>query len=118
MLDYGLTEDQQAIRDLAKTIADEEVRPIAAEHDVTGEFPWTVIKKMAELDLFGILVPEEYGGFGGSMTMNNCLVTEEISKACGGTALAFAGTGLGVLPIVIAGSPEMKERFLPSVASG
>ena len=46
------------------------------------------------------------------------LVTEELSKACGGTALAFAGTGLGVLPIVIAGSPELKERFLPSVASG
>ena len=118
MLDYLLTEDQQAIRDLAKTIADEEVRPIAAEHDRTGEFPWTVIKKMAEVDLFGVLVPEEYGGFGGSMTMNMVLVTEELSKACGGTALAFAGTGLGVLPIVIAGSPEIKERFLPSVASG
>jgi len=118
VLDYLLTEDQQAIRDLARTIADEEVRPIAAEHDVTGEFPWAGIKKMAEVDLFGVLVPEEYGGFGGSMTMNMVLVTEEISKACGGTALAFAGTGLGVLPIVIAGSPEIKERFLPSVASG
>jgi alkylation response protein AidB-like acyl-CoA dehydrogenase len=118
VLDYLLTEEQEAIRDLAKTIADEEVRPIAAEHDVTGEFPWGVIKKMAEVDLFGILIPEEYGGFGGTMTMNMVLVTEEISKACGGTALAFAGTGLGVLPIVIAGSPEIKERFLPSVASG
>jgi len=109
VLDYLLTEEQEAIRDLAKTIADEEVRPIAAEHDVTGEFPWAVIKKMAEVDLFGILVPEEYGGIGGTMTMNMCLVSEEISKACG---------GLGVLPIVIAGSPEIKERFLPSVASG
>jgi len=118
VLDYGLTEDQQAIRDLARTIADEEVRPIAAEHDRTGEFPWSVIKKMAEVDLFGILIPEEYGGFGGTMTMNMVLVTEEISKACGGTALAFAGTGLGVIPILIAGSPEIKERFLPSVASG
>ena len=49
MLDFGLTEEQQAVRDLAKTIADEEIRPIAAEHDVTGEFPWKVIKKMAEV---------------------------------------------------------------------
>ncbi len=118
MLDYGLTEEQEAIRELAKTIADEEIRPVAAEYDVTGEFPWPVVKKMAEVDLFGILVPEEYGGFGGTMTMNMCLATEELSKACGGTALAFAGTALGVLPIIISGGPEVKERFLPSVASG
>ena len=118
MLDYLLTEEQEAIRDLARTIADEEVRPVAAELDVTGEFPWAIIKKMAEADLFGILIPEEYGGFGGTMTMNMVLITEEISKACGGTALAFAATGLGVIPILIAGSPEIKERFLPSVASG
>ncbi len=118
MLDYGLTEEQEAIRDLAKTIADEEVRPVAAENDRTGDFPWPIVKKMAEVDLFGVLIPEEYGGFGGTLTMNMVLVTEEISKACGGTALAFAGTGLGAIPILISGSQEIKERFLPSVASG
>ncbi len=118
MLDYGLTEEQEAIRDLAKTIADEEIRPVSAEYDISGEFPWPIVKKMAEVDLFGVLVPEEYGGFGGTMTMNMCLITEELSKACGGTALAFAGTALGVLPILIGGSPELKERFLPGVASG
>jgi butyryl-CoA dehydrogenase len=118
VLDYLLTEEQEAIRDLARTIADEHVRPIAAELDVTGEFPWSVVKKLAEVDLFGVLVPEEYGGFGGTMTMNMVLITEEISKACGGTALAFAGTALGVLPILIAGSPEIKRRFLPAVAAG
>ncbi len=72
--------------------------PLRRSTTCTGEFPWAVIKKMAEVDLFGILVPEEYGGFGGTMTMNMCLVTEELSKACGGTALAFAGTGLGCTP--------------------
>lgn len=118
MLDYGLTEEQQAIRELARTIADEQVRPIAAEYDVTGEFPWAVVKKMAEVDLFATLVPEEYGGLGGTMTMNMVLVTEEISKACGGVALSYAGTALGALPIIIAGSPELKERFLPQVATG
>jgi len=118
VLDYGLTEEQQAIRELARTIADEQVRPIAAEYDVTGEFPWAVVKKMAEVDLFATLVPEEYGGLGGTMTMNMVLVTEEISKACGGVALSYAGTALGALPIIIAGSPELKERFLPQVATG
>ena len=105
MLDYLLTEEQEAIRELAKTIADEEIRPVAAEYDEKNEFPWPIVKKMAEVDLFGILVPEEYGGFGGTMTMNMVLATEELSKACGGTALAFAGTALGVLPIIIAGMP-------------
>jgi len=118
LLDYLLTEEQQAIRELSRTIADEQVRPVAAEYDVTGEFPWPVLKKMAEVDLFGILIPEEYGGFGGTMTMNMVLVTEEISKACGGIALSFAGTALGVLPIMIVGSEEQKQRYLPDVASG
>jgi butyryl-CoA dehydrogenase len=118
VLDYLLTEEQQAIRDLARTIANEEIRPVAAEYDISGDFPWPIVKKMAEVDLFGILIPEEYGGFGGTLTMNMVLVTEEISKACGGTALAFAGTALGVLPILISGSPELKERFLPDVATG
>jgi butyryl-CoA dehydrogenase len=118
VLDYLLTEEQQAIQELARTIADEQLRPVAAEYDVNGDFPWPVVKKMAEVDLFGILIPEEYGGFGGTMTMNMVLVTEELSKACGGIALAFAGTALGVLPILITGNDEQKQRFLPGVASG
>jgi alkylation response protein AidB-like acyl-CoA dehydrogenase len=118
VLDYGLTEEQQAIRELARTIAEEQIRPVAAEYDVIGEFPWPVVKKMAEVDLFATLVPEEYGGLGGTMTMNMVLVTEEISRACGGIALSYAGTALGALPIIIAGSHEQKQRFLPKVASG
>jgi butyryl-CoA dehydrogenase len=118
VLDYGLTEEQEAIRELARTIADEEIRPVAAEYDVSGEFPWPVVRKMAEVDLFATLVPEEYGGFGGTMTMNMVLVTEEISKACGGIALSYAGTALGVLPILLTASDEQKERFLPDVATG
>ena len=118
MLDYLLTEEQQAIQELARTIADEQLRPVAAEYDVSGEFPWPVVRKLADVDLFGILIPEEYGGFGGTMTMNMVLVTEELSKACGGIALSFAGTALGVLPIIIAGDDEQKRRLLPGVASG
>jgi alkylation response protein AidB-like acyl-CoA dehydrogenase len=118
VLDYGLTEDQLAIQELARTIADEQIRPVSAEYDVSGEFPWPVIKKMAEVGLFGVLIPEEYGGFGGAMTMNMALVTEELSKACGGIALCFAATALGAFPIIIAGSEEQKKKWLPAVATG
>jgi alkylation response protein AidB-like acyl-CoA dehydrogenase len=119
VLDYGLTEEQCAIRDLARSIADKEIRPVAAEYDRTGEFPWPVVRKMAEADLFGVFVDDAYGGIAGNArTMNMVLVTEELSKACGGIALAFAGSALGALPIILSGSEAQRQRFLPAVASG
>jgi alkylation response protein AidB-like acyl-CoA dehydrogenase len=119
VLDYFLTEEQCAIRDLARSIADNEIRSAAAEYDRTGEFPWPIVRKMAEADLFGVFVDDTYGGIAGdSRTMNMVLVTEELSKACGGIALAFAGSALGALPIILSGSEEQRKRFLPDVASG
>jgi len=119
VLDYGLTEEQAAIRDLARTIADNELRPVAAEYDRSGEFPWPVVRKMAEVDLFRTFIPEEYEGIaGGTPTMNLVLVTEELSKACGGIALALAGTALGTMPILLGASDEQKRRFLPGIAAG
>jgi alkylation response protein AidB-like acyl-CoA dehydrogenase len=119
VLDYFLTEEHKMIRDMAKTIADEVVRPVAAEYDRNGEFPWPVVEKMAEAGLFGVYIGEEYGGIGAEdRTMNMVLVTEEVSKACGGIALAFAGTALGTLPIIIAGSDEQKAKYLPAIAAG
>ena len=119
MLDYQLTEEQVMIRDLARTIADNEIRPVAAEYDRSGEFPWPVVAKIAEAGLFGVFIDEAYGGLAGdSRTMNMVLVTEELSKACGGISLAFASTALGALPIIVSASEEVKQRFLPAVASG
>ena len=119
MLDYFLTDEHKMIREMATTIADEVVRPVAAEYDRNGEFPWPVVEKMAEAGLFGVYIDEEYGGIGAAdRTMNMVLVTEEISKACGGIALAFAGTALGTLPIIISGSEEQKAKYLPAIAAG
>jgi len=119
VLDYQLTEEQEMIRDLARTIADAEIRPVAAEYDRTGEFPWPVVEKMAEAGLFGVFIDEAYGGLAGdSRTMNMVLVTEELSKACGGISLAFASTALGALPIIVSASEEVKQRYLPSIATG
>ncbi len=119
MLNYQLTEEQQAIQELARTIADNEIRPVAPEYDQTGEFPWPIVEKMAQADLFRVFIADEYGGMAGdSRTMNMALVTEELSKACGGIALSFASTALGAIPLILSGSDEQKERFLPGIADG
>ncbi|MBI3945973.1 MAG: acyl-CoA dehydrogenase family protein [Armatimonadetes bacterium] len=118
-MDYFLTEEQQMMRDVAREIAEKRIRPVAAHYDETGEFPWPVVEAMAEADLFRVFIPEEYDGMdNGTPIMNMCVVTEELSKACGGIALAFAATGLGTMPILVAGSDEQKKQYLPRIASG
>ncbi|HHT01475.1 MAG TPA: acyl-CoA dehydrogenase [Firmicutes bacterium] len=116
-MDYFLTEEQQMIKDLARQIAEEKVAPIAAECDETGRFPREVFQTMGKADLFRVFVPEEYGGLGGGV-FELCLVIEEISRACGGTVLGYAATGLGVFPIILYGNAEQKEKYLPRLADG
>ena len=116
-MDYLLTESQIMIRDLARKIAVEKIKPVAAQYDESEEFAWPVMKILAESDLFGIYLPEAYGGMGGGI-LEMCLVTEELSRACGGIALGYAGTALGTLPILQHGSEEQKKKYLPGIASG
>ncbi len=116
-MDYLLNEQQVMIRDLARQIANEKIRPIAAKHDETEEFAWEIIKVLADSDLFGIYIPEAYGGFGGGV-LEMCIVAEELSKACGGIALGFAGTALGTYPILLYGNEEQKKKHLPDIAKG
>jgi butyryl-CoA dehydrogenase len=119
MMDYGFTEYQTAIRDLAREIADKEIRPVAAEYDREGTFPWPVVKVLGQTDLFRVFIDDPYGGLAdGTPIMNMVIVTEELSKACGGIALSFAGTALGAIPILLAGSEEQKRRWLPDIAAG
>jgi butyryl-CoA dehydrogenase len=118
-LDYGLSEEQQMIRDVARKVAVEKIAPIALEYDEKEELPWDAVRAIAEADLAGVYIPEQYGGMSGSSpVLNMCIVTEELSKACGGIALAFAASALGTLPILLGGSDELKARFLPDIASG
>ncbi len=119
MLDYGLTEYQSAIRDLAREIAEKEIRPVAAEYDRDAKFPWPIVKLLANADLFRVYVDDKYEGLtDGTPIMNMVIVTEELSKACAGIALAFAGTALGAIPIILSGNDEQKQRWLPDVAAG
>jgi alkylation response protein AidB-like acyl-CoA dehydrogenase len=116
-VNYFLTEDQKMIKDLAAQIAREKIAPIAAELDESGEFPWEVVKTLAQSDLFRVFVPKEYDGLGGGM-FEMCLVVEELSRACSGIALAYAASGLGTIPIILFGNDEQKKKYLPRLAAG
>ncbi|TAM35272.1 acyl-CoA dehydrogenase, partial [bacterium] len=116
-MDYLLTDEQKMIKDLAHKIAEEKIRPVAAKYDISEEYPWDVLKVMAESDMFGLFIPEEYGGLGTSI-MNLSLATEEFSRACGGIAVCYAASALGTFPIVLFGNDEQKKKYLPDLASG
>ena len=116
-MSYLFTEEQKMIRDLARQIADEKIRPVAAEYDEKEEFPWPILKVIAESDLAGIYIEEKYGGMGGGVT-ELCIATEEFSKACGGIAVSYAASALGSYPIILYGTEEQKKKYLPDIASG
>ncbi len=117
MLNYLLSEEQVMMRELAGKVADEKIKPLAAECDEKEEFPWEIMKLLAQSDLFGVYIPEEYGGLGGGV-LELALVTEELSRACGGIAVCFAATGLGTYPIILYGNEAQKKKYLPDIASG
>jgi butyryl-CoA dehydrogenase len=117
MINYGFTEEQLMIRDLAKQIAEEKVRPLRAELDEKSEFSEEIKQCLADSDLFGIFIEEEYGGLGGS-ALELCIATEELSKVCGGVAVSYAATALGAYPIILFGNEEQKKKYLPAIASG
>jgi alkylation response protein AidB-like acyl-CoA dehydrogenase len=116
-MDYGLTEQQVMIKELCRQIAEEKMKPVREHYDETGEFPWEIVKAFIEADLFGILVPEEYGGVGGGV-MDLVVAVEELCKVDSGTALSLFATGLGMDPILLCGSDEQKRKYLPRIAKG
>ncbi|MCM8761784.1 MAG: acyl-CoA dehydrogenase family protein, partial [Candidatus Omnitrophica bacterium] len=116
-MDYFLTEEQQMIKDLARRIAEEKILPVRAEYDEKEQFPWDVVKALAKADLFGVYIPEEYEGMGFGV-FELCLAIEELSRICGGIALAYAGTALGTFPILLFGNEQQKKKYLPYIAKG
>jgi len=116
-MDYLLTDEQKMVQELARRIAQEKVRPVAAKYDQSEEFPWEVMKILAQSDLFSIFVPQEFGGTGGGV-LDLCIVTEELSRACGGIAVCFAASALGTFPIILFGNEEQRKKYLPGLASG
>jgi len=116
-MDYFLTEEQTMIRDLARQIAEEKIIPVRADLDEKEEFPWEIMKVLAQSDLFRIFIPEEYEGLGkGSLEL--CIAVEELSRACLGVSTTYAANALGTYPLLLYGSEEQKKKYLPQIASG
>jgi len=116
-LEYFLTEQQKEIKALTRTIAEEKVLPVRAELDEKEEFPWEIMKILADTDLFGVYIPGEYGGLGGGV-LDLCLVVEELSRVCSGVAVSYAASALGTFTLLEYGTEEQKRKYLPDIALG
>ncbi len=116
-VNYFLTEEQQMIVDLTRQIAREKILPVRAELDKSEEFPWDIMKDLAQADLFGLYIPEEYGGFGGG-TFENCLAVEQLAWGCIAITTTFAASALGGYPILLFGNEDQKAKYLPDIAAG
>lgn len=116
-MDYFLTEEQIMIRDLARQIAEEKVVPVREELDEKEEFPWEIMKVLAQSDLFGLFIPEEFGGLGkGCLELG--IAVEELSRACLGVSTSYAANALGTYPILLFGTDDQKKKYLPDIAAG
>ncbi|MCL6638174.1 MAG: acyl-CoA dehydrogenase [Firmicutes bacterium] len=115
---FMLTEEQQMVRDMVRKLAQNEIAPRAAEYDRTHRYPWENLKKMGELGLMGVPIPEEYGGAGYDY-LSYIITIEEISKACASTGVILAvHTSVGTFPILYFGTEEQKRKYIPKLASG
>jgi alkylation response protein AidB-like acyl-CoA dehydrogenase len=112
-----LSDDQQEIRELVRTLARERVAPRAAAIDAGSEFPWDLVELFREHELFGLPFEERHGGTGTGALML-LVAIEEISKACATTGLLLAVQELGSLALKLSGTEEQKERYLSRLASG
>src|SRR5712692_1353502 len=113
-----LTDEQRAVRDLARDLCESEVMPHAAEWDEQSVFPYAVVAKMGELGFFGLSIAEEYGGSGSDFT-SLCLAIEELSRGDASVGITLeAAVGLGISPIHRFGSEAQKEKYLPELCTG
>jgi len=117
-MDLDLTQEQQLVRQTVRDFALENVAPVAEELDRESRFPYELVAELAELGLMGLPVPEEYGGAGGD-TVSYALAIEELTRVDSSVAITVAAhTSLGTMPILLFGTEEQKQRWLPDLASG
>jgi len=117
-MNFDLSENQKMIQDMMRKFAKEELEPKAADFDKTGEFPSVNIKKLAELGILGMVVPEQYGGAGFDF-VSLAIAIEEISKGCASTGVIVAvHNSLVSYPILNWGTEEQKKKYLPKMATG
>lgn len=117
-MDFAHNEEQRMYRAAVRSFVEKEIKPYAADIDRNCELRWDAIAKMPELGLTGLQVPEEYGG-ANLDAVSAAIALEEVSRGCGSTGLAMAAhNGLCCAPIVNFGTPEQKQKYLPTLTSG
>lgn len=113
-----LEEKYNKFREKVRDFADKEVAPRAKELDLNDEFPWDLVKRMAEMKLLALYVPEKYGGAGLDV-LTYTIAVEEIGRVCGSTGIFLAAhSSLGVNPVYVAGNEEQKQKYLIPMARG
>lgn len=117
-MDFELNHEQKMWKNIIHDFVAREVKPHAHDVDEKAEFNWQAVHKMGPLGLLGLNVSEEYGGAGVD-AISAAVAIEELGWGCGSTALSIAAhNGLGCSPLMLFGSPAIKEKFLPPIASG
>ncbi|HEX5927452.1 MAG TPA: acyl-CoA dehydrogenase family protein [Baekduia sp.] len=111
MVDFTLSDEQKNLRELAHDFAEKEIRSVAWEHDKDGSWPAEVFAKAHEVGLMNTHIPEEYGGPGLSY-LDGCLIEEELSWGCSGITTSLGANGLAAAPVILAGSEEIKKKYL------
>ncbi|WP_232688731.1 acyl-CoA dehydrogenase family protein [Halobacterium zhouii] len=116
-MDFGLTDEQKAIRDEVRRFGENEIVPVATEYDEAEKYPYDVMEKAAEAGLLGPSIPLEYGGAGYS-PVETAIIVEELFAADPGIGLCISSAGFGAEAIIAFGTDDQKERWLPQIASG
>jgi len=112
-----LSDEQRALRDAVRQLADERIAPRAAAIDASGEFPWDVVELLAAQDVLALPYPVAHGGLGGEL-LTVCLAVEQVSRVCATSGLILVVQELGSLPLLLAGTPEQQARWFPDLAAG
>jgi acyl-CoA dehydrogenase len=117
MIDFSLTDEQRALRTLAREFAQNEIAPRAAEYDRQSKHPSDILEKAHEVGLMNMTVPEEYGGAALGM-LETCLVSEELAAACSGIGTAILANTLALTPLLLVASPTQLEKHVATLCSG
>jgi short/branched chain acyl-CoA dehydrogenase len=117
-MDFALTAELEQLRSVVADFARDEVAPVIGDYYRRGEFPLPLVRRMGEMGLFGLPIPEQYGGMGGDY-LALCVAIEEIARVDSSLAITLeAGVSLGAMPLLRFGSDEQRARWLPALAAG
>src|SRR5262245_20734145 len=116
-MDFSLNDEQRALQELARDFARNEIEPVAAHHDRTGEFAMDIYRKAHSVGLMNTHIPEAYCG-PGLHVLENCILAEELAAGCSGIYTCMEVNSLAAAPLLVAGTEEQKQQFLTPLSQG